>query len=241
LQRPPNAPRYAEVAGAVSDPAMSKSTLTLNIEKPMTILRETSSGGLPTSLTAAISSPLYASGQGIIEYLECGPRTAPAILLLHGLGSNALGYRLQLLQLSDRFRMIAWNAPEQLDSLVGLIDVSIDRKTIADRLIAPDADIAIRRSVESLRDAVTPRGWKQAAHTLFSVYVPDIIGHVRCPIFIVAGSLDKVAPIACHALRLKDAAPKAQLRVIEGAGHIIKLEAPQELNTIITMVAANEV
>ncbi len=45
------------------------------------------------------------------SYLEAGPKDAPVIITLHGLGDNAMQWRFQLAGLSDRFRVIAWNAP----------------------------------------------------------------------------------------------------------------------------------
>lgn len=45
------------------------------------------------------------------SYMEAGSRDAPAILLLHGLGGNTFHWRYQYAGLSDRFRVIAWNAP----------------------------------------------------------------------------------------------------------------------------------
>ena len=45
------------------------------------------------------------------SYMEAGPKDAPVIVTLHGLGDNAMQWRFQLAGLSDRFRVIAWNAP----------------------------------------------------------------------------------------------------------------------------------
>ena len=45
------------------------------------------------------------------SYMEAGKPDAPAILLLHGVGANAMHWRFQLAGLSDAFRVIAWNAP----------------------------------------------------------------------------------------------------------------------------------
>ena len=45
------------------------------------------------------------------SYMEAGKATAPAILLLHGVGANSLHWRFQLAGLSDAFRVVAWNAP----------------------------------------------------------------------------------------------------------------------------------
>lgn len=45
------------------------------------------------------------------SYMEAGRADAPAILLLHGVGANAMHWRFQLAGLSDAFRVVAWNAP----------------------------------------------------------------------------------------------------------------------------------
>ena len=45
------------------------------------------------------------------SYMEAGDRNAPAVLLLHGLGGNCFHWRYQYAGLSDRYRVIAWNAP----------------------------------------------------------------------------------------------------------------------------------
>jgi pimeloyl-ACP methyl ester carboxylesterase len=44
-------------------------------------------------------------------YMEAGPAEAPPLLLLHGIGSNSMGWRFQFDALADCFRLIAWNAP----------------------------------------------------------------------------------------------------------------------------------
>ncbi|HEX3996404.1 MAG TPA: alpha/beta fold hydrolase [Acetobacteraceae bacterium] len=45
------------------------------------------------------------------SYMEAGAADAPPLLLLHGVGANAMHWRFQFADLSDRFRVIAWNAP----------------------------------------------------------------------------------------------------------------------------------
>jgi pimeloyl-ACP methyl ester carboxylesterase len=112
-----------------------------------------------------------------------------------------------------------------------------DRSAIADRLLTPDTPADVRRHVERLRDAVTAAGWKQAAHMLFSVHTSALIGSVQCPVAIIAGTLDKMAPLDRHARRLSDAAPSAELHVLEGFGHMLKLEAPSRFNDIVRSMA----
>jgi pimeloyl-ACP methyl ester carboxylesterase len=45
------------------------------------------------------------------SYMESGPSEAPDLVLLHGIGANAMHWRFQFAGLADRFRVIAWNAP----------------------------------------------------------------------------------------------------------------------------------
>ena len=45
------------------------------------------------------------------SYMEAGDPNAPPLLLLHGVGANAMHWRFQFAGLSDRFRVVAWNAP----------------------------------------------------------------------------------------------------------------------------------
>lgn len=45
------------------------------------------------------------------SYMEAGRGDAPVVLLMHGVGANSMHWRYQLAGLSDRYRVIAWNAP----------------------------------------------------------------------------------------------------------------------------------
>ena len=45
------------------------------------------------------------------SYMEAGRADAPALVLLHGVGANAMHWRYQLSGLSDAFHVVAWNAP----------------------------------------------------------------------------------------------------------------------------------
>jgi pimeloyl-ACP methyl ester carboxylesterase len=45
------------------------------------------------------------------SYMEAGGKSAPAVLLLHGIGANSMHWRYQYPVLGQRYRVIAWNAP----------------------------------------------------------------------------------------------------------------------------------
>jgi pimeloyl-ACP methyl ester carboxylesterase len=88
-----------------------------------------------------------------------------------------------------------------------------------------------------LRDAMTTDGWRQAIRSLYTVYTPDIISEIRCPITILSGTLDQVAPHRDHAERLLAAAPWATSHSFEDCGHILKLEAPSRFNAVVRATA----
>jgi pimeloyl-ACP methyl ester carboxylesterase len=77
-------------------------------------MTETDSHLLESSLPAVEQAPLDLSTLGdkrVITYRAAGDKHAPAIVLLHGIGSSSAGYRAQLAALSKNHRVIAWDAP----------------------------------------------------------------------------------------------------------------------------------
>ena len=127
----------------------------------------------------------------------------------------------------------------ELDAWLRTADVSIpvSRAAIADRLLTPNTPLPVRQHVERLRDAMTTDGWRQAIRSLFTVYTPDIIPDVRCPIAILSGTLDQVAPQRNHAERLLAEAPRVRSHAFEDCGHMLKLEAPSRFNAIVRAIA----
>lgn len=59
--------------------------------------------------SAAISSKIITPSGRTISYIEAGHGTP--VVLLHGIGSGARSWKAQFEGLSDRFRLIAWDAP----------------------------------------------------------------------------------------------------------------------------------
>lgn len=128
----------------------------------------------------------------------------------------------------------------ELNAWLGMADVDIlvSRSAIASRLLTPHTPALVRQLVERLRDGMTTEGWRQAIRSLFTVYTPEIVPEVRCPIAVLSGTLDQVAPFRDHAERLLAAAPWATSQMFEGYGHILKLEAPSKFNAIVREIAA---
>jgi pimeloyl-ACP methyl ester carboxylesterase len=134
-----------------------------------------------------------------------------------------------------RGHLVGESRDAELDAWLRTADISlpVSRAAIADRLLAPHTQPLVRRHVERLRDAMTAEGWHQAIRSMFTIHTPDVIPDLRCPIAILAGALDLVAPYEDHARRLLAAAPWAKPHLFEGCGHILKLEAPAKFNSVV--------
>jgi pimeloyl-ACP methyl ester carboxylesterase len=138
-----------------------------------------------------------------------------------------------------RGRVVGEARDAELDAWLRTADTSIpvSRAAIGDRLLASHAPSVVRQHVERLREAMTTDGWRQAIRSLFTVYTPDIISEIRCPIAILSGALDQVAPHRDHAESLLAAAPRATSHSFEDCGHMLKLEAPSRFNAIVRATA----
>lgn len=83
--------------------------------------------------------------------------------------------------------------------------------------------------------ATNPRGFMQAAHLLVAEgYSPEEIGtKISAPVLLIAGSEDRISPLALHGEPLQRALPGARLEVLDAIGHLPQIEAPQHVNALI--------
>ena len=81
--------------------------------------------------------------------------------------------------------------------------------------ITRDAGMAV--APEVLAD---PSAWAEEFRTITTM---EAIRDVRIPTLIVHGTADDVVPVE-HAHRIAEAAPDAELVILEGAGHILRME-----------------
>jgi pimeloyl-ACP methyl ester carboxylesterase len=248
------------------------------------------------------------------SYMEAGRADAPAIVLLHGVGANSMHWRFQLAGLSDKFRVIAWNAPGYMLSdafakdtpdckdfadafadfvaALKLDRVSIVANSFGSRVaqcfaihypgrivklamtgvgIGPrglsDEDkkkvIATREaqiakggygfgarvgallSAKALPETIalvshvvrgtSPRGFMHGVKLgLADGYSPEEVApKLTMPVLMIQGAEDRVNPTDKNAAVLAKHLPGARLEIVEGAGHLPEVEAPETVNRML--------
>jgi pimeloyl-ACP methyl ester carboxylesterase len=126
------------------------------------------------------------------------------------------------------------------DEIMSAVPPNLD--AIADFAVAlwvdgPDqspgrVDPAIRRAVRSMCRPLGEPGRIHGRPILLDPPANDRLGELRCPVLAVAGQLD-VSDVVQTAQRLEAAAPNARAVVWPEVAHMIGMEAPDRLNSLI--------
>jgi len=106
-----------------------------------------------------------------LSYRAAGPKGAPAIVLLHGIGAHSAYFRWALDSLSTTHRVVAWNAPGYWlsDNLVTRTPSDVDyAKAVADLLDALGLD----------RVALAGNSFGSAVAQAFAIHFPDRVSHL---------------------------------------------------------------
>ncbi|MDP8923516.1 MAG: alpha/beta fold hydrolase [Chloroflexota bacterium] len=113
------------------------------------------------------------------------------------------------------------------------------------RMFAPKTIAERPELVERYRGIVDPARPPAVVAALQGLALrPDVtppLRSVRCPTLVVVGSEDVVTPPS-DARHIAEAIPDAQLEIIEGAGHLSNMEAPDQFNRVLLnfLVRASE-
>lgn len=246
------------------------------------------------------------------SYMESGNNNAPAIICLHGYGGSCNDWRYQLFDLSDTYRVIAWNAPgymlsdelktnypvakDYADALldfitalklekvylvgnsfgsriaqcfayyypekvtkIALVGPSAGKRNISfeermkttnfrydqikdggyaftnkrvEALLASNASpqlIELARS--GMRGINANMFMKGVNFILAEDHYPQLIAtKVKMPILLIAGTEDKISPIAINADSIHYYLKNSTLEVLYGVGHLPHLEASSFVN-----------
>ncbi len=68
---------------------------------------------------------------------------------------------------------------------------------------------------------------------LFSQTLPRLLPGLKTPTLIAWGADDRIVPLVCGE-QYRDALPNARLEILQGAGHFLEMEKPDELARLVT-------
>ena len=135
--------------------------------------------------------------------------------------------------------------------LVGAMGIKPDRAEIADQALLSYIDyvrlgFASQRSFDEAfgaepatsrleqwdlnREMTFRIAWKPY---MYNPTLPHLLGGVAAPALVVWGREDRVVPLECGE-RFAKILPRARLEVVEGAGHFVEIERPDELAKLVT-------
>jgi pimeloyl-ACP methyl ester carboxylesterase len=98
-----------------------------------------------------------------------------------------------------------------------------------DRIFGADPPTAQLEQWDLNREMTFRIAWKPY---MYNPTLPHLLGGVATPALIVWGSDDRIVPLECGE-RYAKALARARLEVIEGAGHFVEMEKPDELARLV--------
>jgi pimeloyl-ACP methyl ester carboxylesterase len=135
--------------------------------------------------------------------------------------------------------------------LVGAMGVKPERGDIADQALVSyldyvEAGFADKRAFERVYGAHVPTAtleqWDLNREMTFRIAwkpymynptLPHLLGVVATPALIVWGRQDRIVPLECGE-RYAKLLPRARLELIDGAGHLVDMEKPDALASLVT-------
>ncbi|MDF1721024.1 MAG: alpha/beta fold hydrolase [Minwuia sp.] len=99
-------------------------------------------------------------------------------------------------------------------------------------IVGPHAGPEVARILTGSMSGISPETYRQALHCLVSFDRRDAVKRIAVPTCLIAGEADTTVP-AVVMERMAERIPGSAFHIIEGAGHIANLEAPDETNRLI--------
>ncbi|MFN3300511.1 MAG: alpha/beta fold hydrolase [Sediminibacterium sp.] len=249
------------------------------------------------------------------SYMEAGDKNSPVIICMHGYGGSSVDWRYQMFDLSDTYRVIAWNAPgymlsdelrtnypyakDYADALADFMDaLKIDKAYLVgnsfgsrvaqvfayyypqrvikmafagpsagkrnlsfeerqkyynmrydqikdgpyaftnkrvESLLAPNSSQElIELARNGMRGVNASMFMKGVNFMMAEDHYPELIAtKAIMPTLIMAGTEDKVSPVATNAQEIAKYYKNYKLEIFQGIGHLPHLEAPNSVNSLI--------
>ncbi len=121
-------------------------------------------------------------------------------------------------------------ADQALLSYIDYVRRGFGDQTAFDRLFGAEPPTPLLEQWDLNREMTFRIAWKPY---MYSLTLPHLLGGVATPTLVVWGREDRIVPLECGE-RYAKSLPRARLHVVEGAGHFVDMEQPDELARLVT-------
>jgi pimeloyl-ACP methyl ester carboxylesterase len=153
------------------------------------------------------------------EMAALAPRAFRALVL-----AGAMGLKPERAEIAD----------QALLSYIDYVRLGFADQRAFDRVFGADPTTGQLEKWDLNREMTFRIAWKPY---MYSPTLPHLLGGVAAPALIVWGRDDRIVPLECGE-RYAKALPRARLEIVEGAGHFVDLEKPDELAKLIVDFAS---
>jgi pimeloyl-ACP methyl ester carboxylesterase len=120
-------------------------------------------------------------------------------------------------------------ADQALVSYIDYVRLGFSDQSIYDRLYGAETPTKTLEQWDLNREMTFRIAWKPY---MYNASLPNLLGGVATPTLVVWGRKDRVVPLECGERYVK-ALPQARLEVVDGAGHFVEMEKPDELAKLV--------
>ena len=121
-------------------------------------------------------------------------------------------------------------ADQALVSYLDYVRLGFADRSACDQAFGADPPTPMLEQWDLNREMTFRIAWKPY---MYNQTLPHLLGGVRTPALIVWGRDDRIVPLECGE-RYAKALPSARLELIDGAGHFVEMENPNELAQLVT-------
>ena len=120
-------------------------------------------------------------------------------------------------------------ADQALLSYIDYVRRGFADPAVFDRVFGAETPTATLEQWDLNREMTFRIAWKPY---MYNPTLPHLLGGVTTPTLVVWGREDRIVPIECGERYVK-ALPQARLEIVDGAGHFVEMEKPDELARLV--------
>ena len=120
-------------------------------------------------------------------------------------------------------------ADQALLSYIDYVRRGFADQAVYDRIYGAETPTATLEQWDLNREMTFRIAWKPY---MYNPTLPYLLGGVKTPALVVWGREDRIVPLECGERYVK-ALPQARLEVVDGAGHFVEMEKPDELARLV--------